>query len=126
MIMNNDYFNLYLEKIRLLNYIYKYRDEEITLSSTEFASLFLIGEDDYNNPQMNPVDVVSIKLTMEFKDDCVINQQNSISILDMALETRIPADLNRDIAYLCMEEYNRRHEKKVSRSNIDRVLDSIE
>ena len=42
--LNNDYYKLYLERIKSINYLYENINERsITLTNEEYLSLFIIG-----------------------------------------------------------------------------------
>ena len=122
--MNNDYFNLCLERIRLINYLNKNLDKDITLSNEDFVQLFLIGEENYENPEMSPVDRAMIETMMNL-ETIELNKQELRNILDLAVANRVPISINKLIAYKCLKTYNLNHKNKIGLKNIDKVLESL-
>lgn len=122
--MNNDYSKLCLERIRLINYLNNHLKEDITLSNDDFILLFLIGEDNYENPEMDPVDRVLIE-TLIAQESIELRKNELKNILDLALEYRIPSYINQLIGYKCLKKYNLTHEEKIGLKNIDIALESI-
>ena len=122
--MNNDYFNLCLERIRLINYLNKNLDKDITLSNEDFVQLFIIGEENYENPEMSPIDRAMIETMMNL-ETIELNKQELRNILDLAVANRVPISMNKLIAYKCLKVYNLNHKNKIGLKNIDTVLDSL-
>ena len=122
--MNNDYFNLCLERIRLINYLNKNLDKDTTLSNEDFVQLFIIGEENYENPEMSSVDRAMIETMMNL-ETIELNKQELRNILDLAVANRVPISMNKLIAYKCLKAYNLNHKNKIGLKNIDKVLESL-
>ena len=122
--MNNDYFNLCLERKRIINYLNNNLGKDMTISNEDFIQLFLIGEENYGNPEMSSVDRAMIGTMMEL-DTIKLNKEELRNILDLSVDYRIPISMNKIIAYKCLKIYNLSHNEKIGLKNIDKALESI-
>ena len=125
MIMNDDYFNLCLEKVKSINYINDYIDlENMKLLNHEFCSLFIIDEENYNNSLMNSMDIAFIQSIINLKE-IELNYENRIKLLELSTTKRVTSKLNRLLVEKCLTYYNKNNENKLDIDNINKVLDSI-
>lgn len=125
MIMNDDYFNLYLEKVRNINYLNEHlNDDHIVLTNEEFCSLFIIDKYNYNKPIMDEIDIVFIESMLEL-NNIELDRNNINKILDKISTKRINSELNRILVLKCYNYYNKTNYNKISIDNINKVLDSI-
>ena len=123
--MNDDYFKLYLERVKSLNYLYDNKDENIiTLPIEEYLSIFIIGEDNYNNQIMNDANMAFIESLFELEKIEII-QPNIKNILDIATTHKVSKELNKKIVYRCLDYYNKNNKTTLNNENINVVLDSI-
>ncbi len=123
--MNDDYFKLYLERVKSLNYLYDNKDENIiTLPIEEYLSIFIIGEDNYNNQIMNDANMAFIESLFELEKIEII-QPNIKNILDIATTHKVSKELNKKIVYRCLDYYNKNNKTILNNENINVVLDSI-
>ena len=123
--MNDDYFKLYLERVKSLNYLYDNKDENIiTLPIEEYLSIFIIGEDNYNNQIMNDANMAFIESLFELEKIEII-QPNIKNILDIATTHKVSKELNKKIVYRCLDYYNKNNKTILNNENINIVLDSM-
>ena len=123
--MNDDYFSLYLERVKSINYLNDNKDERIiTLPIEEYLSIFIIGEDNYNNQIMNNADMVFIESLFELEEIEII-QPNIKNILDIATTHKVSKELNKKIVYRCLDYYNKNNKNILNIENINVVLDSM-
>ena len=123
--MNDDYFKLYLERVKSLNYLYDNKDENIiTLPIEEYLSIFIIGEDNYNNQIMNDANMAFIESLFELEKIEII-QPNIKNILDIATTHKVSKELNKKIVYRCLDYYNKNYKPILNIENINKVLDSM-
>ncbi len=123
--LNNDYYKLYLERIKSINYLYENINERsITLTNEEYLSLFIIGEDNYNNKRMNNVDISFIESLFEL-DEIEIIHTNIKKILDLTTNYRVSDELNKKIVFKCLDYYNKNNNNALNIININKVLDNI-
>lgn len=123
--LNNDYYKLYLERIKSINYLYENINERsITLTNEEYLSLFIIGEDNYNNKIMNNVDISFIESLFEL-DEIEIIHTNIKKILDLTTNYRVSDELNKKIVFKCLDYYNKNNNNALNIININKVLDNI-
>ena len=123
--MNDDYFKLYLERVKSLNYLYDNIDENIiTLPLEEYLSIFIIGEDNYNNQIMNDANMAFIESLFDLEEIEII-QPNIKKILDIATTHKVSKELNKKIVYRCLDYYNKNNKTILNNENINIVLDSM-
>ena len=123
--MNDDYFKLYLERVKSINYLYDNKDENIiTLPIEEYLSIFIIGEDNYNNKIMTDADMDFIESLFELEEIEII-QPNIKNILDIATTHKVSKELNKKIVYRCLDYYNKNNKNILNIENINSVLDSM-
>ena len=123
--MNDDYFKLYLERVKSLNYLYDNKDENIiTLPIEEYLSIFIIGEDNYNNKIMTDANMAFIESLFELEEIEII-QPNIKNILDIATTHKVSKELNKKIVYRCLDYYNKNNKTILNNENINIVLDSM-
>lgn len=123
--MNDDYFKLYLERVKSINYLYDNKDENIiTLPIEEYLSIFIIGEDNYNNQIMNDANMAFIESLFELEEIEII-QSNIKNILDIATTHKVSKELNKKIVYRCLDYYNKNNKNILNIENINVVLDSM-
>jgi len=123
--MNDDYFKLYLERVKSLNYLYDNKDENIiTLPIEEYLSIFIIGEDNYNNKIMTDANMAFIESLFELEKIEII-QPNIKNILDIATTHKVSKELNKKIVYRCLDYYNKNNKNILNIENINSVLDSM-
>jgi len=123
--MNDDYFKLYLERVKSINYLYDNKDENIiTLPIEEYLSIFIIGEDNYNNKIMTDANMDFIESLFEL-EEIEISQPNIKNILDIATTHKVSKELNKKIVYRCLDYYNKNNKNMLNIENINSVLDSM-
>lgn len=123
--MNDDYFKLYLERVKSINYLYDNKDENIiTLPIEEYLSIFIIGEDNYNNKIMTDANMAFIESLFELEEIEII-QPNIKNILDIATTHKVSKELNKKIVYRCLDYYNKNNKNILNIENINVVLDSM-
>lgn len=123
--MNDDYFKLYLERVKSINYLYDNKDENIiTLPIEEYLSIFIIGEDNYNNKIMTDANMAFIESLFELEEIEII-QPNIKNILDIATTHKVRKELNKKIVYRCLDYYNKNNKNILNIENINAVLDSM-
>jgi len=123
--MNDDYFKLYLERVKSINYLYDNKDENIiTLPIEEYLSIFIIGEDNYNNKIMTDANMDFIESLFEL-EEIEISQPNIKNILDIATTHKVSKELNKKIVYRCLDYYNKNNKNILNIENINSVLDSM-
>lgn len=123
--INNDYFNLCLEKIRIINYLNNNLDnKKFILSNEEFCYLFIVDETNYDKKYIDKKDMLVIESLIE-TDDIEINKENLIKLLDLAVTRRVSNEFNKNNVYKCLNYYNNSHLNKLNIKNIDSVLDSM-
>ena len=123
--MNDDYFKLYLERVKSINYLYDNKDENIiTLPIEEYLSIFIIGEDNYNNKIMTDANMAFIESLFEIEEIEII-QPNIKNILDIATTHKVSKELNKKIVYRCLDYYNKNNKNILNIENINVVLDSM-
>ena len=123
--MNDDYFKLYLERVKSINYLYDNKDENIiTLPIEEYLSIFIIGEDNYNNKIMTDANMDFTESLFELEEIEII-QPNIKNILDIATTHKVSKELNKKIVYRCLDYYNKNNKNIKNIENINAVLDSM-
>lgn len=125
MIINDDYFNLCLEKIKSINYLNEHiNDDSITLSNIEFACLFIIDKDNYNKSIVKGIDNAFIESMLKL-ESIELDSDNIKKLLDLVITYRISSELNKKIVYKVLDFYNKYSDNKLNINNINTVLDSI-
>ena len=127
MIMNDDYYELCLEKIRNINYLNdELKKDNIIIPNDVFCSLFIISKDNYNLQEANPLEIAFIEMSIEL-DEIELDKDNLIKLLDLATTSRVPKELNKELVTKCFESFNKQvdEEDKLDINNINKVLESI-
>ena len=127
MIMNDDYYELCLEKIRNINYLNdELKKDNIIIPNDVFCSLFIISKDNYNLQEANPLEIAFIEMSIEL-DEIELDKDNLIKLLDLATTSRVPKELNKELVTKCFESFNKQvdEEDKLNINNINKVLESI-
>ena len=127
MIMNDDYYELCLEKIRNINYLNdELKKDNIIIPNDVFCSLFIISKDNYNLQEANPLEIAFIEMSIEL-DEIELDRDNLIKLLDLATTSRITKELNKELVTKCFESFNKQvdEEDKLDINNINKVLESI-
>ena len=127
MIMNDDYYELCLEKIRNINYLNdKLNKDNIIIPNDIFCSLFIISKENYNLKVMDSLEIDFIKMSIEL-DEIELDRDNLIKILDLATTSKVSKELNKELIMKCFDSFNKKveDEDKLDINNINRVLESI-
>ena len=127
MIMNDDYYELCLEKIRNINYLNdELKKDNIIIPNDVFCSLFIISKDNYNLQEANPLEIAFIEMSIEL-DEIELDRDNLIKLLDLATTSRITKELNKELVTKCFESFNKQvdEEDKLDINNINKILESI-
>lgn len=127
MIMNDDYYELCLEKIRNINYLNdELNKNKITIPNDIFCSLFIISKENYNLEEIDSLEIDFIKMSIEL-DEIELDRENLIKLLDLVTTKRIPKELNIELVIKCLDSFNIKvdEEDKLDINNINKVLESI-
>ena len=127
MIMNDDYYELCLEKIRNINYLNEELNKDnITIPNDIFCSLFIISKENYNLKEADLIDIDFIKMSIEL-DEIDLDRENLIKLLDLATTSKVTKELNKELVLKCFDSFNKKVEEeyKLDIKNINNVLESI-
>lgn len=125
MIMNDDYFNLCLEKIKSINYLNEHiNDDSITLSNIEFSFLLIIDKDNCNKKIINGINKAFVESMLKM-DSIELDKNNINKLLDLVTNYRVSNELNKKIVHKVLDFYNKNSDNELSTNNINTVLDSI-
>ena len=127
MIMNDDYYELCLEKIRNINYLNdELKKDNIIIPNDVFCSLFIISKDNYNLQEANPLEIAFIEMSIEL-DEIELDKDNLIKLLDLATTSKVTKELNKELVMKCFDSFNKKvdEEDKLNINNINKVLESI-
>ena len=127
MIMNDDYYELCLEKIRNINCLNdELKKDNIIIPNDVFCSLFIISKDNYNLQEANPLEIAFIEMSIEL-DEIELDRDNLIKLLDLATTSKVTKELNKELVMKCFDSFNKKvdEEDKLNINNINKVLESI-
>ena len=127
MIMNDDYYELCLEKIRNINDLNdELNKDNIIIPNDVFCSLFIISKDNYNLQEADPLEIAFIEMSIEL-DEIEFDRDNLIKLLDLVTTSKVTKELNKELVMRCFDSYNKKvdEENKLDINNINRVLESI-